>query len=157
MANENDQCWTFGQVSEIGGVLPFPVDVTTRVFFKRNKIHSERTQMMQGCKYGKILHKLNNFGASKWQLKQRCCKLKSDASPKHFHLRNDKGDLKGFRTNFETLFYNLTPVRERARKERKSACTLLKNDETSLARAITTMFSSKTVNDLTESIIYFHE
>ena len=27
------------------------------------------------------------------------------ASPKHFHLRNDKGDLKGFQTNFETLFY----------------------------------------------------
>ena len=28
--------------------------------------------------------------------------LKRDASPKHFHMRNDKGDLKGFQTNFES-------------------------------------------------------
>ena len=43
--------------------------------------------MIKGCKYGKILHKMNNF------------------SPKHFHLRENKSDLKGFQTNFETLFY----------------------------------------------------
>ena len=42
------------------------------------------------------------------------------------------------------------------RKKRKSACTFLKNNETSLVRKVTAMFSSKTVNDLTESIIHFH-
>ena len=36
------------------------------------------------------------------------CKLKREASPKHFHLRNDKGDLKGFQTNFETLFLQVS-------------------------------------------------
>ena len=30
------------------------------------------------------------------------------ASPKHFHLRNDKGDLKGFQINFETLFLQVS-------------------------------------------------
>ena len=35
------------------------------------------------------------------------CKLKREASPKHFHLCNDKGDLKRFQTNFETLFLQL--------------------------------------------------
>ena len=28
--------------------------------------------------------------------------------PKHIHLRNDKGDLKGFLTNFETLFLQVS-------------------------------------------------
>ena len=42
------------------------------------------------------------------------------------------------------------------RKKRKSACTFLKNNETSLARTVNAIFSSKTVNDLTESIIHFH-
>ena len=46
-------------------------------------------------------------------------------------------------------------VREHVRKK-ESPCTLLKNNETSLARTVTTMFSSKTVNDLTESIIHSH-
>ena len=27
---------------------------------------------------------------------------------KHFHLRKDKGDLKGFQTNFETLFLQVS-------------------------------------------------
>ena len=27
---------------------------------------------------------------------------------KHFHLCNDKGDLKGFQTNFETLFLQVS-------------------------------------------------
>ena len=35
-------------------------------------------------------------------------------------------------------------------------CKFLKNNETSLAGTITTMFSSKIVNDLTESIIHSH-
>ena len=83
------------------------------------------------------------------------------ASPKHFHLRNDKGDLKGFQTNFETLFLQVSvtiwhlSIRECVR-EKKSACTLLKNNETSLARTVTTIFSSKTVDDRTESIIHSH-
>ena len=34
--------------------------------------------------------------------------VKQIASPKHFHLRNDKGDLKGFQTNFETLFLQVS-------------------------------------------------
>ena len=81
--------------------------------------------MIQGCKYGKIFNKLNNFLASKRQLKQKLCKLKRDALPKHFALRNDKGDLKGFQTNFETLFYNyichnMTPVDKKARKKKKT-------------------------------------
>ena len=42
-------------------------------------------------------------------------------------------------------------------KKRKSICTLLKNNETSLARAVTILFSSKTDNDLPESIIHFHQ
>ena len=42
------------------------------------------------------------------------------------------------------------------RKKRKSACTFLKNNEASLARTVNAIFSSKTVNDLTESIIHFH-
>ena len=29
---------------------------------------------------------------------------------KDFHLRNDKGDLKGFQTNFETLFSQVLQV-----------------------------------------------
>ena len=29
---------------------------------------------------------------------------------KDFHLRNDKGDLKGFQTNFETLFLQVLQV-----------------------------------------------
>ena len=88
--------------------------------------------MIQGCKYGKIFNKRNNFLASKRQLKQKLCKLKRDASPKHFALRNDKGDLKGFQTNFETFFFynyichNMTPVDKKARKNKKNACTLLK-------------------------------
>lgn len=28
--------------------------------------------------------------------------MKKEASPKHFYLRNDESDLKGFRVNFET-------------------------------------------------------
>ena len=41
----------------------------------------------------------------KWQLKY---KLKRNASQKHFNLRNDKGDLQGFRTNFVTLFLQVS-------------------------------------------------
>ena len=37
-----------------------------------------------------------------------CNKLKRDASLEHFHLRNDKGDLKGFQTKFETLFLQVS-------------------------------------------------
>ena len=72
--------------------------------------------------------------------------LKRDASPQHFHLCNDKGDLKGFQINFETLFFtsichNLSPANLRGRKRGKNACSFLKNSETSLARTVTTMFS----------------
>ena len=77
------------------------------------------------------------------------------AEHSYAHLRNDKGDLKGFPTNFETLFLQLPvtdwhqSIRERIRK--KNASTLLKkNNGTSLARTVTTMFSSKRVNDLTQ-------
>ena len=42
--------------------------------------------MIEDCKYSKIFHKLNSGG-------------------EHFHLRNDKSDLKGSQTNFETLLY----------------------------------------------------
>ena len=34
--------------------------------------------------------------------------LKRDATPIYFHLRTDKGDLKGFQTNFETLFLQVS-------------------------------------------------
>ena len=34
--------------------------------------------------------------------------LKRDASPQHFHLCNDKGDLKDFQINFETLFLQVS-------------------------------------------------
>ena len=34
--------------------------------------------------------------------------LKRDASPQHFYLCNDKGDLKGFQINFETLFLQVS-------------------------------------------------
>ena len=37
-------------------------------------------------------------------LKIEVMQIERDASPKHFLLRNDKGDLKGFQINFETLF-----------------------------------------------------
>lgn len=40
--------------------------------------------------------------------------------------------------------------------KKKSACSLLKNNGTSLARTVTNMFSSKTINDLTKSIIHSH-
>ena len=76
-------------------------------------------------------------------------------------MRNGKGDLQGFQTNFETLFLQVSvtilhlSVREHVRKK-ESPCTLFKNNETSLARTVTTMFSAKTVNDLTESIIHSH-
>ena len=30
------------------------------------------------------------------------------ASPKHFNLRNDKGDLKGKQTHFETFFLQIS-------------------------------------------------
>ena len=50
-----------------------------------------------------------------------------DASPKHFYLHKDKGDSRGFQTNFETFLtsicHNLTPVNWRARKEKKCART----------------------------------
>ena len=42
-------------------------------------------------------------------------------------------------------------------KKRKSICTLLKNNETSLARTVTILFSSKTDNDLPGSIIHSHQ
>ena len=31
--------------------------------------------------------------------------IKETCLTENFHLRNDKGDLKGFQTNFETLLY----------------------------------------------------
>ena len=34
--------------------------------------------------------------------------MQINASPKHFHQRNDKGDLKGFQKNFETLFLQVS-------------------------------------------------
>ena len=39
---------------------PQPVD-NIFMFFKLDEIYSERTRMIQGCKYGKIFHKLNSF------------------------------------------------------------------------------------------------
>ena len=40
-----------------------------------------------------------------------------DASPKIFHLRNGEGDLKGFQTNFETLFLQQRGILVRMRQE----------------------------------------
>ena len=34
--------------------------------------------------------------------------ISNSPSPKHFHLRNDKGDLKGFQTKFETSFLQVS-------------------------------------------------
>ena len=73
-------------------------------------------------------------------------------------MRNGKGDLQGFQTNFETLFLQVSvtilhlSIRERIRN--KKAQEHLKNNGTGLAWTVTTTFSSKTVNDLTESIIH---
>ena len=59
-------------------------------------------------------------------LKWRWCKLKRDDSPKHFHFRKDKGDLKGFQTNFETLFLLVSvtiwhlSIRENIKKKHKN-------------------------------------
>ena len=53
------------------------------------------------------------------------------ASPKHFRLRNDKDNLKGFLTNFETLFLQVSvtiwhlSIRERVRKKKRT-CTFEK-------------------------------
>ena len=50
--------------------------------------------------------------------------LKRDASPQHFHLCNDKGDLKDFQINFETLFLQVSvtichlPIWEGVREEK---------------------------------------
>ena len=44
------------------------------------------------------------------QIKERCrlSLICITASPKHFHLRKDKVDLKGFQTNFEILFLKVS-------------------------------------------------
>ena len=34
--------------------------------------------------------------------------IKETCLTENFHLRNDKGDLKGFQTNFETLFLQVS-------------------------------------------------
>ena len=49
-----------------------------------------------------------------------------DTSPKHFHLRIDKDDIKGLQTNFETLFLQVSvtiwhlSIRERVRKKMRT-------------------------------------
>ena len=53
--------------------------------------------------------------------------IKERSSPKHgdLHLRNDKDDLKGFQTNFETLFLQVSvttwhlSIRGRVRQEKR--------------------------------------
>ena len=72
-------------------------------------------------------------------------------------------------TNFETSFLEVsvtiwhlsTSYRERVikktkKKQKKTQVQLWKNSGTSLASAVTTIFPSKTVNDLTEIIIESH-
>ena len=71
-------------------------------------------------------------------------------------------------TNFETSFLEVsvtiwhlsTSYRERVRKKKKKKkkrkYNFEKNSGTSLAIAVTTIFPSKTVNDLTEIIIESH-
>ena len=44
-------------------------------------------------------------------------------------MRNDKGDLKGFQANFETICHNLTPVNQKASKEKKRMYTFEKTTE----------------------------
>ena len=101
------------------------------------------------------------------------CRLKTqvmqirEASLKDFYLCNNKCDLKGFQTNFETFFLQVSvtirqlSIRECLRK--KSACTLLKKKMLLvLANKLKfndcqTIFSSTTFNDLTVRIIYFHQ
>ena len=50
-----------------------------------------------------------------------------EASPKHFYLYKEKGDLEGFQRDFKTFFYKYLShsdtFSKRARKK-KSACTL---------------------------------
>ena len=50
-------------------------------------------------------------------VKQRYCKIKREVLPKYIYLCSDKGDLKGFQTNFETfstsICHNLTPIKQR--------------------------------------------
>ena len=58
------------------------------------------------------------------------------------------------RNSWRKKYLSHLSIRERVRKEK--AQEHLKNNGTSLARTVTTMFSSKTFNDLTESIIHSH-
>ena len=46
--------------------------------------------------------------------------MKSDASPKHFHLRNDKADLKASKQIFTSTCHNLTPVNSECVREKKA-------------------------------------
>lgn len=50
---------------------------------------------MKGCSYGKILHNLKIFERVDGIVKIEVMQIKRDSSPKFFHLRNDKADLKG--------------------------------------------------------------
>ena len=76
-------------------------------------------------------------------------------------MRNDKGDLKASKQTLKHYFYQYLSQSEtfqfRDHVRKKGACTLLKNSETSLARTVTIMFSSKKVNNLKESIIHSHQ
>ena len=107
-----------------------------------------------------------NTDKSTCRLKTQVMQLKREASLKDFYLCNNKCDLKGFQTNFETFFLQVSvtirqlSIRECLRK--KSACTLLKKNVTGLANKLKfndcqTIFSSTTFNDLTVRIIYFHQ
>ena len=71
-------------------------------------------------------------------------------------MRKDKDDLKGFQTDFETLFLQLSDTCQLESAQEKVAQEHLKNNGTSLAKTATTMFSSKTFRDVTESIIHSH-
>ena len=48
--------------------------------------------------------------------------MKSDASPKHFHLRNDRADLKlkASKQIFTSTCHNLTPVNSECVREKKA-------------------------------------
>ena len=63
-------------------------------------------------------------------VKTEVIQIKREVSPKYFYLRSDKGDLKGFQTNFEKFFSQESvtiwhiSIRESIRT--KSTCTHLK-------------------------------
>ena len=80
---------------------------------------------------------------------------------RHISSCDDKGDLKGFQTNFKALslrvsvtIWHDTCQLVSAGVKKKAHVHSWKNNVSSLARTVTTIFSAQIVNDPTESIIH---